>query len=537
MDEALGRLLLLRMRGGIRYRFSQFASVRGALFLLIFVAIIWLLLDARSAAQLSGSVGLRENIRDFLPLGLLGAAIFTVFVSSGPALYFSPNEINFLFAGPFTRRGLVVYKFCAYFAGAFLSAAIITLLIPPRASTGTAAFVGALLTLLFIQLFSAAAGMCVQVFQRDWLVRLRRPAVLASIGSIAAAVLYGVAVTTDGTLIEVLVGFRRSIPGQILLAPFAVFAEILLARELFPNLLVWTALGLAINGLLLLVILQLDRKTVEQSLAESARLNNRWTRIKQGGSIWASDKTTGRSLTRAPVWAGIGPIAWRQAINAVRNSGRAILFFFVLALFTGPLVVNIGSKFTISGTIAMLYFAVAFVLPRTLVCDFRGELDKIGHYKALPISPRRICIGQMVVPVLLCSAIEIVMIGSALMFVDGAAARFLLALIVFTLPFNLLLYGVENLVFLLFPTKLVPVGRVDFDFLGRTLVEFLLKTVIVFSAVAAAAGLGIKVMHATGNSWLLFGLSVWAALSAIALFTIPLMGLAFDRFRLSQTIE
>lgn len=537
MDAALARLLLLRMRGGVRYRISQFVSVRGALFLLIIVAIIWMLSDARSAAPLSGSADLRENIRDFLPLGLLGAAIFTVFVASGPALYFSPNEINFLFAGPFTRRSLVIYKFCAYFAGAFLSAAIITLLIPPRASTGIAAFTGALLTLLFIQLFSAAAGMCVQAFEANWLARLRRPAVLALIALAGAAVLYGVTVASNSSLTEVLVAFGHSLAGRIVLSPFAVFAEILLARELFPDLLGWAAVGLCINVILLSVIIRLDRRTAEQSLAESARLNNRWARIKQGGSVWASDKTTGRSLTHAPAWGGLGPIAWRQAINAIRNSGRAILVFFALALFTGPLVVNVGSQFTASGTIAMLYFVVAFVLPRTLVCDFRGELDKIGHYKALPIAPWRVCAGQIVVPVLLSSAIEVVMIGSALLFVDGAAARVLMALSIFTVPFNLLLYGVENIVFLLFPTRLVPVGRVDFDFLGRTLVEFLLKTLIVFAAIGTAAGLGIKVMRATGNSWLSFGLIAWLVLTAIGLLTIPFLGLAFRRFRLSQTIE
>ena len=62
--------------------------------------------------------------------------LFTLFAATGPALHFSQNEVNFLFAGPFSRRSLVVYKICAYFAGAILSAAIFALLIPGRASSG-----------------------------------------------------------------------------------------------------------------------------------------------------------------------------------------------------------------------------------------------------------------------------------------------------------------------------------------------------------------------------------------------------------------
>ena len=46
MDAALSRLLLLRFRGGIRYRLKQFANLRGALFLLVTVGIVWMILGA-----------------------------------------------------------------------------------------------------------------------------------------------------------------------------------------------------------------------------------------------------------------------------------------------------------------------------------------------------------------------------------------------------------------------------------------------------------------------------------------------------------
>ena len=43
MDPALFRLLMMRLRGGFRLRLIQLTSLRGLLFFLAFVGIIWLL--------------------------------------------------------------------------------------------------------------------------------------------------------------------------------------------------------------------------------------------------------------------------------------------------------------------------------------------------------------------------------------------------------------------------------------------------------------------------------------------------------------
>ena len=180
---------------------------------------------------------------------------------------------------------------------------------------------------------------------------------------------------------------------------------------------------------------------------------------------------------------------------------------------------------------------IAFILPRSLLCDFRGEFGSMELYKALPVAPWRICAGQLVVPVLLASAIELVMIFSTLLFFEGAEQVVLIALMAFTVPSNLLLYGLENLVFLLFPTRLLPVGRVDFEFLGRTLVDFILKTIIIVTAVVAAGAAGFAALDATGQSYLWLAITSWLVLTVIGSLTVPLLGIAFRRFKVSQTIE
>ena len=51
MDPALRQLLMLRLRGGLRQRLLQLASVRGLLFSLAFGGIIWFLIASNSASD------------------------------------------------------------------------------------------------------------------------------------------------------------------------------------------------------------------------------------------------------------------------------------------------------------------------------------------------------------------------------------------------------------------------------------------------------------------------------------------------------
>lgn len=543
MHAALCKLLVLRFRGGIRYQVRQFATLRGAMFLSAAAAVGWLLLGGGApepgAAGTHVAMGngeiLRGHIGDLMPLVLLGACLFTVFAASGPALHFSQHEIDFLFTGPFARRDLVIYKICAYFAGAVLSAAIFALLIPGRASTGTAAFVGSLLTLVFMQLSTAAFSTFAPAFADHPAMRLRKPAVILIGTAAVAAILYASA-GTERTVLEVLAGARNSGVGSVVLAPFAVFAQLFLAERVFPDLLGWTACALAINGLLLFVVIRLDGRASDHALAASRRLSNRWARMRQGASFWASEKTTGRSLRRAPDLGGFGPVAWRQAINAMRNSGRVIALFFVIAMVSGPVMASAGSASSISGFAGLAYFFLAFIVPRSLVCDFRGEIGAIELYKSLPTAPWRICAAQLVVPVVLSSAIQLTMIASAVIFVGGPEAGVLLILAAYAVPASLLLYGLENLIFLLFPTRLVPVGRADFEFLGRTLIDFVVKTLVIVAAVVAAATAGYAAMGAGGQSWTWFVVASWLVVSLTATLTVPLLAFAFRRFRISQTI-
>ena len=129
------------------------------------------------------------------------------------------------------------------------------------------------------------------------------------------------------------------------------------------------------------------------------------------------------------------------------------------------------------------------------------------------------------------------MILSTALFFDGAARAALIILMFYVMPANLLLFSIENLVFLLFPTKLVPIGRVDFEFLGRTLFDFTLKTIMFVAAVSVAGSVGVAAFKVSGQSYAWgFGASL-LLLVVFAFSMLPLLAIAFRRAKVDQMLE
>jgi hypothetical protein len=462
--------------------------------------------------------------------------LLTVLLSTGPSFHFSPTEVNLLFVGPFSRRDLILYKFIAYATGAALSAALSAPFAQSQTGSILSAFIAAFLTLLFVQLNSAAVGMAWQAFEGNRLARLKWP-VTAVVCVFALAAMIYAWTAPDHSISGLLSDLRHSWIGSIVLIPFIVFAELFLARAHFPQLALWATIAILINFALLWAVIKLDGRTSEFSLRENTRLSDRWDRMKQGGSFWATERSEVRSIRNAPTLGGLGPIAWRQAIKAVRNSSKLIVIFIVGAACAGPLSSMAGISITGDRGLVMIFVFFGFILPRTLICDFRGDLSRMETYKTLPIAPWRISMGQLVVQVLLSYAVALTMIVSLLFFEDRITPPVALALAVFSLPLTLLIYAVENTIFLLFPAKLVPMGRADFEFLGRALVEFIVKTIIILFAVSMAVGVGVFTFMMLRTTLVLPGLATWLSLTLIGGLATIVMQYAFRRFVVAEAFD
>ena len=543
MDQALFRLLVMRLRGGFRQRLIQLKSLRGLLFFGVLVAIIYLLVVTYSSPSEPGSMAdaaldrqaLSAQIKTFMPISMLAMSLLTVALTTGPTFHFSPAEINFLFTGPFRRRDLILYKFGAYVAGATLSSALIAVFTREQTGSAISAFLAALLTITFVQLNSAVIVMASQTLEGSRLARLRYP-VIALLGAAAVFSIFYTWALPDRSFFDLLSAFRHSWVGTIILLPYIAFAELFVSSSLL-NLAFWASIALLINAALLRAVIKLDARTTDRALSENTRESVRWERVKQGGSYWATQRAEAPSYRRSPVWGGLGPIAWRQALNLARNSLKVVVVFVGIAACAGPLAAAIGIPLTDPRTLTVFYTFFGFILPRTLVCDFRGDLSRMEIYKTLPIAPWRICAGQLVVQVLVTYAIVLSLIASIIVTETGSVTLGALAIAAFALPLTVLIYIVENTIHLLFPKKLVPMGRADFEFMGRSLVEFIAKTIVAMAAATVSVFAGYFALTALKTSLVLSALVSWITLAVIGFLALILMQFAFRRFAVAENIE
>ncbi len=538
MDRSLVDLLRLRLRGGIRQRMRQLSGPRGLFSFAVLAAVVWIVL---SSDWQSGNTGvghadlqqLRENLADFLPFALLGATALTVILSAGSPIHFSAQEINFLLAGPYSRRGVLAYKFAVYIFGALVNAAIITLLLPPRGGPALAGFAGAALSLLFIQASSTSLILSVNAIRHRFVGAWWRHVVALVIVFCASATLWVVSLAAESTLPEILTQIRHHWLGELLLAPFVVFVEIFLAPELGPGFAFWLLTGTGINALLIYAVFILDRYSGEPSPYRRSLF-----RPRRGPIRHSLPQNGSRQWTRVPLAVtGLGPIIWRQLINAQRGYGRVILSWLVIAIISAPLIAVTASLDKIGMQLGIGFFAATYMLPKTLHLDFRNDLGAMEIYKALPLKAWQIFAGQIVVVASVASLIELTAISGLFLAADDISAWWLGAAALSVLIFNLVFFALENLAFLLFPSPPVPVGRVDFEFMGRTIAEYFVKASIMIAAVAAALAVGFGLAPTFGGNLALPLVFAWLTLFGFALLLTGLGALAFRRFVVSEAID
>lgn len=542
MHRALLKLFRLRMYGGLRRRLRHLKTVRGVVFFMVGVAVLAFCVNAGSLGSTSAEVSrvfsnedtFKRPAREVMPFLLLAACLVTVATTSGPAIYFSPAEVNFLFAGPFGRRWLLLYKFLFFATGAAISGLIVAVLLPHYAGGRAAAFTGAFLSLVFIQLFSVSIGLVAQIIAERAYTRLRRCVLLAVALAVALGCWPVVASGMDRGFVAILSGFRHTLIGTVLLAPFEVFVMTFSAERIYPDLLLWGSAAVAIDAAMLGAMIWADANYYEAATATSQKMYRRWQRVRRGGMVWSSEATAAWHLPAPPPLGGVGPIAWRQLTTAVRTSGKVLVVLLIVATVGGPLLILSGGHGTSPWTaVGILVWATVFFLPRVFNFDFRNDVEHLAELKALPLAPMVVGAGQLVVPVLLLTLLHLVALCGAAVSATGVTRALLLGIVPFILPLNVLLFGLENLIFLLFPTRLVPLGRVDFEFFGRMLVEFAIKCSLIAAACCLAVILGAVAYRAAGQSWALFGLVAWLVLSSAAIATLPCVGWAYRRFDVS----
>ena len=111
MHPALRRLMALQARGWLRRQITGGSPLR-RVFRLVAVVLFALWMVTRAVRGFAFAMPVpSEAILDKAPYYIAILAVLPLlFGNEDRALAFSPPEIDFLFAGPFARRDLVLYK-------------------------------------------------------------------------------------------------------------------------------------------------------------------------------------------------------------------------------------------------------------------------------------------------------------------------------------------------------------------------------------------------------------------------------------------
>ncbi len=542
MNRALWLLMALQGRGWLRRAGRSVRTVKGAVLVLVGLLVFapWLL-SVFLLPQPERSTVAPEDLRRYGPAVFLVYCLSTVLFSRGErALYFSPAEVNFLFCGPYTRRQLLAYKVVASTLVGLPTTLFLSLLFQVHARWYVAAFVGLFLTYLFFQLFMLAVNIVgITVGARAY--SAGRRVVLVGLGLVLAVVLFQAARAAGPDGIRGLFDRVEDSPAwRAVATPLGWFVEAFLVEKGdWSSLAQYASLSAGMVLALLVVVFLLDAHYLESAAVASERIYAQLQRVRRGeagGLSWRGGSGKPRlSLPSFPWWGGIGPVAWRQATTALRSLGRLALLALVLGpILAGPLLADDGPRradvgpYFILGILGWLTILMTTLVP----FDFRGDLERMEVLKTLPLAPWRLAVGQLVAPVLLVSAVQglVLLAGFA---ATGRPDPLLIVGMAFTPAFNFLLFGLDNVLFLCFPSRVVASNPGDFQAMGRNVLFLLAKVLLIVVALALAWLSGWLAYLAGGGLGVAFA-AAWLAVALLAASLVPLLAFAFDRFDVAR---
>ncbi len=193
------------------------------------------------------------------------------------------------------------------------------------------------------------------------------------------------------------------------------------------------------------MIFRLDADYLESAAAVSQKLYEKIQRMKQGGGIAlpASQKAASIRLRRFPWLGGVGPLAWRQILIAVRTSRYALIISLGIAVVLGVLAFVVdrrpdGTDFVSSMSVGFMAY-LTFIFAMQLPWAFRGDIVHMDCLKSLPVAPLSVAIGELAGGVTLLSGIQFVLLVALLG--AGGSPGVLVSAIAFVIPFDLLILG------------------------------------------------------------------------------------------------
>ncbi len=551
MNRALWLLIGLRFRAWFRRLGANLQRPRGILltFLVGALMLVWfgtLVFQAIMVSQkpltATGSAWL-ERLGPFLLL--LYCAWSVIGSPNQSPVQFTLPEVQFLFAGPFLRRQILIYKMLSHSLLTIPLAFFISLAARSVMGTWLGGWLGTVLILNFVQLFSAALSLLAHSLEQQAYSKFRQVVLwsilLGLVGSAAYGWWAGSGLQQPHVVLE---RWENSPVLQYGLLPLRSFFRVIASREFDAAFFGHLLLALGVEAVLVIVVVRLDTHYFETAAQAAERRAAMLERLRSGGLANAGGGTLLKQPTRRrrlpnPLWlVGVGPLVWRQILGAIRS--HRVFFVFVVATLmsvAGPLLVllNSGKADTPSTpwSLAGIGLMMSMMLSQTVAFDFRADLDRLEFLKTLPLSAWQIAVAQLLVPTLILSVYQTTITG--IIYVIFGQIRFLLiAVAVFSWPLNFSLVAVENGFFLLYPTRMVPATPGDFSHAFRQMLLMIGKMLILSAIVLLASITGTIAFALSGGSWVVSGVSAYLPTAMVAAFTVPFITWAFERFDVAR---
>ncbi|MFO0881500.1 MAG: putative ABC exporter domain-containing protein [Gemmataceae bacterium] len=535
MSGPLWLLLRLQMGGWLRYLGRNIQTVRGAILALVGLAVFlpWLIALLVSPTQDQGMSA--DQVARYGPAGLIGYCLLNlVFSAHERAIYFTPAEIQFLFTGPFTRRQILAYKLILTLLVSLPAVLFMSMVFRFRAGWPPAVFLGLIGIFTFMQLFTIALGLVANTLGERLYAR-GRYGLIAGLVVLVGLGLFQVRGPGQGEspaqLAEV---FLDSPAWQTASLPLRAFFEVMLAPGWSFHLLLQVGIALTVLVGLVFLIFGLDAQYLESAAASSARI---YTRIQQmrgrqsnvEGSLQPS-RPPRWSLPDFPRLGGVGSLAWRQMVSGFRGMGRLVFLLTILGVTFGVTLFGFSGvrRESLLPTLMGLGVWISIFLTTVIPFDFRGDIDRIGVLKTLPIVPWRIALGQLLTPTLILMLVQLVILGGILVAAPDHMWT-VLAIALYVPPFCFFLVAIDNLFFLLFPVRLMAATPGDFQAMGR-------NVLLAVGKMVSLAVVGTLAFLAGMVAWLItqrieVGVAAaWPIVFLAGALLIPLNALAFTWF-------
>jgi hypothetical protein len=495
-------------------------------------------------------------LQKWLPIGLALYALWhlvkVAYRRPEQGIEWTAAEREILGISPFSRRQLLTYRFVTVFSASILKAACFTLLMLPDLQLAAAGFCGALLALLFVEMWRTT----VEIFAFQ--------AQHATYRKLRIVVLAGVTCACLATVCIAFAGRERFQPsnvsaslaifahlansaalmlqdtwlGTLLVSPFQLLADVILAERLSSILLVQVGLAsVLVMGMTGLAVLTDRHFALRRESSARRHYDHLETHLE---ATQASRKATRRIIRMTPN-CGWKALAWRQCLGlwqywpsvVIALVAPTVLSLLPLFIYRDPVVTMLH----VTGSLA---FFSMLLLPPALRFDFRRDVDRMTLLKTLPIKPLAVVIGQTIVPVCVAVAFQLLVLTLAVL-IRPLHPAFVASAWLLLIPMNVLVFGLDNLIFLLYPHR---PNQEGLEIFLRTTLTFTAKGMLFAIALLLAAGwallAGVLAHHvASGGDPAtvarpLFAGGVWLMLVAAAVVTMQLNVRAFQHYDPSQ---